>query len=88
MKICPVCEARAFDDASTCYGCLYRFGDDDSAVGGFGAELANTEPSEDGALPHAQSQAGVLPEFLIKFTPVKDASGGVAWSCVVETATT
>ncbi len=25
MKVCPVCSARAFDDADTCYGCLHRF---------------------------------------------------------------
>ena len=25
MKICPVCKAKAFDDAAVCYGCLYRF---------------------------------------------------------------
>lgn len=25
MKICPVCAARAFDDAPICYGCLHRF---------------------------------------------------------------
>lgn len=27
MKVCPVCQARAFDDASICYGCMYRFND-------------------------------------------------------------
>lgn len=27
MKTCPVCGARAFDDAETCFGCLHRFGD-------------------------------------------------------------
>lgn len=25
MKTCPICGARAFDDAAVCYGCLYRF---------------------------------------------------------------
>ena len=25
MKVCPVCNALAFDDAPICYGCLYRF---------------------------------------------------------------
>lgn len=25
MKVCPVCGSRAFDDAATCFGCLYRF---------------------------------------------------------------
>ena len=27
MKVCPVCEAKAFDDAEVCYGCLHRFSD-------------------------------------------------------------
>lgn len=25
MKTCPVCQAKAFDDASVCYGCMYPF---------------------------------------------------------------
>ena len=34
MKTCPVCRARAFEDAEVCYGCLHRFDGDgrDSAV--------------------------------------------------------
>lgn len=28
MKVCPVCRAKAFDDAEVCYGCLHRFGRD------------------------------------------------------------
>ena len=27
MKECPTCGAPAFDDASVCFGCLYRFDD-------------------------------------------------------------
>ena len=33
MKTCPVCNARAFDDAEVCYGCMYRFGEEPEAVG-------------------------------------------------------
>ncbi|HIT45436.1 MAG TPA: hypothetical protein IAC28_05005 [Candidatus Aphodovivens excrementavium] len=25
MKTCPICQAKAFDDAEVCYGCLHRF---------------------------------------------------------------
>lgn len=25
MKTCPICNAKAFDDADICYGCLHRF---------------------------------------------------------------
>ena len=32
MKTCPICHAKAFDDAETCYGCLHRFGES-AAVG-------------------------------------------------------
>lgn len=30
MKACPVCGARAFDDAEVCYGCLHQFGSEDA----------------------------------------------------------
>lgn len=32
MKACPVCGARAFDDAEVCYGCLHQFGSEDVRV--------------------------------------------------------
>lgn len=25
MKVCPICAAKAFDDAEVCFGCLHRF---------------------------------------------------------------
>ena len=28
MKTCPVCHAVAFDDATTCFGCMHRFDPD------------------------------------------------------------
>lgn len=30
MKTCPVCQAVAFDDAETCFGCMHRFEEDDA----------------------------------------------------------
>ena len=44
MKTCPVCRARAFEDAEVCYGCLHRFDGDgrDSAV----AEETAWEPAD------------------------------------------
>ena len=33
MKTCPICGARAFDDADVCYGCLHRFGEEVRRVG-------------------------------------------------------
>ena len=32
MRVCPVCHARAFDDAEICYGCMYRFGGKETAA--------------------------------------------------------
>ena len=31
MKTCPICHAVAFDDASTCFGCMHRFEQEGSA---------------------------------------------------------
>ena len=28
MKTCPVCKARCFDDMEVCFGCMYRFEED------------------------------------------------------------
>lgn len=33
MKTCPICQARAFDDAEVCYGCLHRFVKPDEDAG-------------------------------------------------------
>ena len=33
MKECPICGARAFDDARICYGCLYRFSQGEAEQG-------------------------------------------------------
>ncbi|HAM15611.1 MAG TPA: hypothetical protein DCP91_07105 [Eggerthellaceae bacterium] len=42
MKECPICQAVAFDDADTCYGCLHRFEEADSARKVDGNSAANT----------------------------------------------
>ena len=51
MKVCPVCGAKAFDDAAVCYGCLHRFGPDDLAPMG-----------RHGALPTGMRQAAGAPD--------------------------
>lgn len=40
MKTCPICKARAFDDAQVCYGCLHRFaeGEDELEEPRFGED--------------------------------------------------
>ena len=32
MRVCPVCHARAFDDAEVCYGCMHRFSSKEPAA--------------------------------------------------------
>lgn len=32
MKVCPVCNAKVFDDMGTCYECLYHFVDEPPAA--------------------------------------------------------
>ena len=61
MKTCPICNAKAFDDAAVCYGCLHRFekeGESDDCrqqlregESGNGRQL----PSENQDLPPASS---------------------------------
>lgn len=31
MKQCPICQSLAFDDATTCFGCLHEFTEADQA---------------------------------------------------------
>lgn len=31
MKVCPVCKSRCFEDMDICYGCLYKFKQNDNA---------------------------------------------------------
>ena len=77
MKICPVCGARAFDDALTCYGCLHRFEEDMEEEG---------ESREDAVWHTTASVTPVVPapEFTIRFTPSSDSAGRVTWACAVE----
>lgn len=77
MKECPICGARAFDDAEVCYGCLHHYGD----------EGGGDAPSEEQAILQAISNGAdndTPPAFTIKFTPSADESGGVKWTCAIE----
>ena len=98
MKMCPICGARAFDDADTCYGCLHRFDNEDAvvdetpdAVGAVRGEeveerLMPGESSAGFAQHTRQLEAlGTLPAFRLRFMPVADEVGGLVWSCSVET---
>ncbi len=54
MKTCPVCGAKAFDDAEVCYGCLHRFA---SGQAGFAAGCAPDEKPPGNAASRAQAAA-------------------------------
>ena len=69
MKSCPICGARAFDDAAVCYGCLHRFADEEA-------------PVEDG-MPAAMEAS--CPAFLIRLRAMLSEDGECQWVCEVET---
>lgn len=52
MKVCPVCKARAFDDADVCYGCLYSYDEEDL----FTEEVIEYEPPENRLLSQADEK--------------------------------
>ena len=71
MKTCPICHSGAFDDARICYGCLYRFTDE--------------EPTGVAAHAHAGSAAsGNPPALLISVQAVPGGEGAVEWRCDVD----
>ena len=74
MKTCPVCNAVAFDDQATCYGCLHDFEK--------GSSPGETSTASDPApnLPGAAS-------FLLSLAPHPEASGSFSWTCTVEPVT-
>lgn len=96
MKVCPTCQAVAFDDASVCYGCLHRF-DGDQAEGGRAAHrFLGASATEDAAMARVQvmgTEAGSPlvagaqpPGFCIRLTPAMGDAGAVVWDCAVELA--
>lgn len=96
MKVCPICNARAFDDAVMCYGCLHRFNgeepveeavqDEWDELLGYCDEAGGFDGTEDEPerVGTRTSVCGALPVFSIHLTPISDETGGVTWSCAVE----
>lgn len=64
MKVCPVCKARAFDDADVCYGCLYSYKEDDL----FAEEVIEYEPPVNRLLPQVDKENLVV-RFEISIDP-------------------
>lgn len=67
MKVCPVCKAKAFDDAAICYGCLYRFDRGGSAAvggldgGAMGVSCASSVAEEPPPECYRENQAFATP---------------------------
>ena len=74
MKQCPICHARTFDDAVTCYGCLHEFTEADNA--------AATGP--EGHSAPAIVLDGAPPAFVIQIRPERERSGLTSWTCTVD----
>lgn len=71
MKTCPICNAVAFDDQTTCFGCLHDFAKD---------ELPGEE-----AFSRADPQvAPASASFLLSIVPQQGEGGGLSWACTVE----
>ena len=73
MKQCPICKSLAFDDATTCYGCLHEFSEEDAFAPGPLPESAAQPAYDDGP-----------PSFLIRIRPQREGSGLVSWTCTVD----
>ena len=70
MKQCPICHALAFDDAKTCFGCLYDYAANDAPE-----VMPDTES---GPAPEAP------PAFVIQIKPERERSGLTSWTCTVD----
>ena len=84
MKTCPICHAVAFDDAAICYGCLHRFADNEEhrCIEGDDSLFAIDSKPEERTIPTVANAD--MPSFSIRFTPLREPSGVVAWSCSIE----
>ena len=74
MKVCPVCGARAFDDAETCFGCLHPFAEQSAIPMG-------TQAIQVGK--HAVRRLE-LPTLVISVDAVREDDGELAWRCSVD----
>lgn len=84
MKICPVCKALAFDDATTCFGCMHPFGPVSTGASGRGYSAAGAAVKPAPAVQEKQNRDAVAASrFVITLEPaLKD--GQTVWSCSVE----
>jgi hypothetical protein len=94
MKTCPICGAVAFDDALVCYGCMYRYDDNDApeGVGGYSqapsGKMAGESPNPPGkhagenlAPPEqleGEPRAAPAPPVTAASAPIGDSEGRIS----------
>lgn len=80
MKTCPVCAAKAFDDAEVCYGCLHRFEEGEARAD---IDERSAERPIDVVRDAAEKTVATSTEpAAIPFAPIVAAPGG--WAMRVE----
>ena len=72
MKTCPICKSIAFDDARTCYGCLYDF-----------AKSKKNGQHHDETVCAASTVASSV-SFVITLTPEGHDRDSVSWKCEID----
>lgn len=90
MKTCPICEAKAFDDAAVCYGCLHRFDEERGSAEAAPARATaavGTLPEGDADAVQggaASPAAAAVPPPIRCAVPVQAAPGPGGWIMRVE----
>ena len=86
MKVCPICSAASFDDATTCYGCLHRFEEGEGrhrvAPATEGKEKEGTGVAA--TVRSTTGMQGVSASFLISILPFTTEAGEISWHCDVK----
>lgn len=80
MKTCPVCAAKAFDDAEVCYGCLHRFEEGEARASV--AERSAEHPNDVARDAAEKTVAAPTEPAAVPFAPIVAAPGG--WAMRVE----
>lgn len=88
MKACPICGSLTFDDADTCYGCLYRFAPGEGLVVEVDNQgVASIAPD---VVPDMDEERTAVSNKALRFTvdvsPRRSADGILGWCCSVQRA--
>ena len=97
MKQCPICQALAFDDAKTCFGCMHDYSAGSAAsakhamipgIGSAAGEEGLQAPPASNSDAAKTAKAILAPEappaFVIQIKPERERSGLTSWTCTVD----